>query len=78
MSDDAKELQSDVVQEARAYANGGWCPPRASELITRLRDEVEKYKELFKAEREARNADAQAAAVEARWQERQGEDYGSY
>lgn len=51
---------------------------RAPELLKTLADEVERLrKQVKEMERDARE-DAQSAATESYWQERQGEDYGSY
>lgn len=51
---------------------------RAPELLKTLADEVERLRQQVKQmERDARE-DAHSAANKSRWQERQGEDYGTY
>lgn len=47
-------------------------------LIAGLCDEVERLRQQVKQMAQDARDDAQAAANEARWSERQGEDYGSY
>lgn len=50
----------------------------APDLLRRMVEEVKTLRKRIKTmERDARE-DARDAAAEARWQERQGEDYGSY
>lgn len=51
---------------------------RAPELLRALADEVERLrKQLVTAAQDARH-DAQAAADEAYWRDKQGDEYGSY
>lgn len=74
--------QTDIVSEARELARtpmeAHQFARRSRELLRQLADEVERLRKQIKTmQREARE-DALDAAAEARWQERQGEDYGSY
>lgn len=81
----------DIVVEARALLTK--CAPsgkitngadaylfdmRAPELLRQLCDEVERLRKQVKQMAQDARDDAEGAATEARWQERQGEDYGSY
>lgn len=75
------DKQEDVVVAARKLLNTINKNARvryAFKLLKSLADEVERLrKQVKQVERDARE-DARGAAAEARWQERQGEDYGSY
>lgn len=70
----------DIVVEARtklAKPNYG-MGKRNRELMTKLCDEIERLRKQIKQMAQDARDDAEGAANEARWQERQGEDYGSY
>lgn len=68
--------QQDILIDARRLVLT--TTPEVSAVLRQLADEVERLRKQIKTmQREARE-DAIDAAAEARWQERQGEDYGSY
>lgn len=58
----------------RVIAKENDAPPEMADLIAELVKEIEALRRRLREAQE----DAKDIAAEARWQERQGEDYGSY
>lgn len=76
-----KEIEADIRQRWLAIFTPDdldLTPEQVFNDVNFLIFQLDRYQKAYEDSRQADKEDADASAIEARWQERQGEDYGSY